>query len=56
MDLHVIDLTKLYLKARLAKHLFQDEGLYAVLNSEDHVVQKAIQVLDSSSNPLSILE
>lgn len=54
-NLHIIDLTKLYLKARLAKHLFSDEGLYAVLNSEDLAVQKAVQVLDSN-NPLSILE
>jgi len=48
-------LSKLYLKARLAKHLFDDEGLYAVLNAEDKAVNKAIQVLDMP-NPLSVLE
>lgn len=48
-------LSKLYLKARLAKHLFDDEGLYAVLNAEDDAVKKAIQILDMP-NPLSILE
>ena len=48
-------LSKLYLKARLAKHLFDDEGLYAVLNAEDDAVNKAIQILDMP-NPLSILE
>jgi len=48
-------LTKLYLKARLAKHLYEDEGLYAVLNSEDRVVKKAIQIMDMP-NPLSVIE
>jgi len=48
-------LAKLYLKARLAKHLFDDEGLYAVLNGEDKAVNKAIQILDMP-NPLSVLE
>ncbi len=48
-------LTKLYLKARLAKHLYEDEGLYTVLNSEDKVVKKAIQIMDMP-NPLSVIE
>lgn len=52
---HLQNLSKLYLKARLAKHLYSDVGLYAVLNSEDPAVRKAIEVLDNS-NPLSILE
>jgi len=47
-------ISKLYLKARLAKHLFDDEGLYAVLNAEDRSVKKAIQVLDMP-NPLSVM-
>ena len=51
----VKSLTKLYLKARLAKHLYEDEGLYTVLNSEDRVVKKAIQIMDMP-NPLSVLE
>jgi carboxyl-terminal processing protease len=38
---------KLQLKARLAKILFQDEGLYAVLNDDDPAVAKALQVLRS---------
>ena len=52
---NIVLLSKLYLKARLAKHLFDDEGLYAVLNAEDKVVKKAVQVLDMP-NPLSTLE
>lgn len=46
--------TKLYLKARLAKHLFDDNGLYAVLNREDDAVRKALQVL-AMPNPISVL-
>ncbi len=48
-------LTKLYLKARLAKHLYDDTGLYAVLNSEDDVVKKALQILEMP-NPTAVLE
>ena len=54
-SLEIQELSKLYLKARLAKHLFDDLGLYTVINSEDEAVRKAIQVLDMK-NPLSILE
>ena len=50
-----VPLTKLYLKARLAKHLYDENGLYAVLNAEDDVVKKAIQVLEMP-NPITILE
>lgn len=35
------------LKARIAKILFHDEGLYAVLNDDDPAVEKALQVLHS---------
>lgn len=38
---------KLQLKARLAKTLFGDEGLYKILNDDDPAVEKAIQVLKS---------
>jgi len=38
---------KIQLKARLAKTLFGDEGLYKVLNDDDPAVEKAIQVLKS---------
>jgi carboxyl-terminal processing protease len=38
---------KLQLKARLAKTLFGDEGLFRVLNDDDPAVDKAIQVLKS---------
>jgi carboxyl-terminal processing protease len=38
---------KLQLKARLAKILFHDEGLYSVLNDDDPAVEKALQVLRS---------
>ena len=47
--------TPLYLKARLAKHLYGDNGLYAVLNAQDDVVQKALAIMDQP-NPLTILE
>jgi hypothetical protein len=36
---------KLQLKARLAKTLFGDEGLYKILNDDDPAVEKAVQVL-----------
>lgn len=48
-------LTKLYLKARLAKHLYDDNGLYAVLNADDDVVKKALQILEMP-NPTAVLE
>lgn len=38
---------KLQLKARIAKLLFHDEGLYSVLNDDDPAVAKALQVLRS---------
>lgn len=38
---------KLQLKARLAKTLFGEEGLYKILNDDDPAVAKAIQVLKS---------
>jgi len=38
---------KLQLKARLAKTLFGDEGLYKILNDDDPAVEKAVQVLKS---------
>ena len=40
---------RLQLKARIAKALFQDEGLYKVLNDDDPAVEKAIQVLKSGA-------
>ena len=36
---------KLQLKARIAKLLFNDEGLYAVLNNDDPAIDKAKQLL-----------
>jgi len=38
---------KLQLRARIAKILFGDEGLYTVLNDDDPAVEKALQVLRS---------
>ena len=38
---------KLQLKARLAKTLFGDEGLYKILNDDDPAVEKAVQILKS---------
>lgn len=40
------------LKARLAKHLFEDVGYYTVLNDRDEDVQKAIEMLHLP-NPLT---
>ena len=51
----VVPLTKLYLKARLAKHLYDENGLYAVLNADDDVVKKALQILELP-NPITVLE
>ncbi len=52
---NIESLTKLYLKARLAKHLYDDNGLYAVLNAEDDVVKKAVQIMEMP-NPTAVLE
>ncbi|MEZ4965263.1 MAG: S41 family peptidase [Saprospiraceae bacterium] len=38
---------KLQLKARIAKMLFGDEGLYAVFNDDDPAIDKALKVLRS---------
>ncbi len=38
---------KLQLKSRLAKHLFGEEGQFAVLNDDDPAVEKALQILHS---------
>ncbi|HNE30019.1 MAG TPA: hypothetical protein PLW66_12665, partial [Saprospiraceae bacterium] len=35
------------LKARLAKILFQDQGMYSVLNDDDPAVEKALQLMRS---------
>ncbi|MCH2085285.1 MAG: S41 family peptidase [Saprospiraceae bacterium] len=45
---------KRFLKARIAKHLFEDEGFYAIWNQEDDMVNKAIEVLNKN-NPISVL-
>jgi carboxyl-terminal processing protease len=34
-----------FLKARIAKHLFDDKGFYAVLNQQDETVQAALRSL-----------
>ena len=51
---NVTSKTKEYLKARIAKHYFNDEGYYAILNKKDKMVLKALEVL-SLNNPLSLL-
>jgi carboxyl-terminal processing protease len=38
---------KLQLKARIAKALYREEGLYRVLNDDDPAVEKALQLLRS---------
>ena len=41
-----------FLKAHLARHLFDDVGFFAVWNAQDGVVQEALRVLNSS-NPIT---
>lgn len=41
-----------FLKARIAKHLFGDEGFYAVWNKNDPMISKALEVLNSP-DPIS---
>lgn len=43
-----------FLKARIAKHLFEDEGFYYIWNENDDMVNKAIEVLNQN-NPVSVL-
>ncbi len=42
----------LFLKARMARHLYDDVGFFEVWNAEDDMVQRALQVLNSS-NPIT---
>lgn len=42
---------KLHIKARIARILFQDRGQYAVYNSDDPAVEKAVQLLNTGSGP-----
>jgi carboxyl-terminal processing protease len=39
----------LHLKARIARSLFQDMGLYSVFNDDDPAVEKAVQLLNSAA-------
>ena len=41
-----------YIKARIAKHLFGDEGFYSLWNENDPMVKEALRVLQSA-DPLS---
>jgi carboxyl-terminal processing protease len=43
-----------FLKARIAKYLFEDEGFYYIWNENDGMVNKAIEVLNKN-NPVSVL-
>lgn len=42
-----------FLKARIAKNLFDDEGLFVILNGKDDAVQEAKQLM-REDNPLSL--
>lgn len=53
MPLIRTDLSRL-LKARIAKHLFEDRGFYTIWNLNDPMVQKARELL-RKSNPLSVI-
>ncbi|RMG87091.1 MAG: S41 family peptidase [Bacteroidetes bacterium] len=45
---------KRFLKARLAKHIFGDEGFFAAWNAEDDVVQTALKALQSPDTDVPI--
>ncbi len=49
----VITELKRLLKARLAKHLFGDEGFYSTWNDGDPMVRKALEVLQLS-DPVTV--
>jgi carboxyl-terminal processing protease len=42
------------LKARMAKHLFEDKGFYTIWNMRDPMVQKATNLL-RNNNPMSVI-
>ena len=46
------DITKKFLKARIGRSLFQDEGFFTIWNDEDEVVKAALNAL-RSANPLT---
>ena len=39
---------RLNLKARISKHIFQDEGFYRVLNQEDPMIQQAMEEINGN--------
>ena len=39
---------KRFIKARIAKHLFEDEGFYNVWNQEDRMIKEALKALENS--------
>lgn len=43
---------KRFLKARIAKHFYEDEGFYTVWNEQDDMIQEALKAL-SRPNPLT---
>ena len=43
---------KQMIKARIARHLYKEEGYYSVINEDDEVVQKALKAL-KKENPLT---
>ena len=40
---------KRFIKARIAKHLFNDEGFYTVWNQDDPVIKEALKALEKST-------
>lgn len=41
---------KHFIKARIAKHLFDDEGFYSIWNDDDEMINKALDVLESPNS------
>lgn len=46
---------KLFIKARIAKHLFEDEGFYMVWNQDDPMLREALRALQHA-NPLQAIK
>lgn len=46
---------KLFIKARIAKHLFDDEGFYSIWNEDDDMIKKALDVLESPNSVSRII-
>ena len=44
-----------FIKARIAKHLYEDEGFYTIWNEDDSMIQKAMELL-GQPDPLAVIK